>query len=67
MYGLHYNFFKKHFDTELLLLTQAVLLMKKNQKTYMQNFLSRNICLIVVAIQMIKSFLMRLIKKLLVA
>ena len=44
------------------LLTQTVLLMKKNQKIFMKSFLSTNICLVSVTIQKIQKFLMRLIK-----
>ena len=57
MYDFHYNFIKKHFDLELLLLTQTVLLIKSNQKIFMKNFLSTNICLSLVTIQKIQSFL----------
>ena len=46
IYDFHYNFIKKTFDVELLLLTQTVLLMKSNQKMFMKNFLSTSICLI---------------------
>ena len=46
IYDFHYNFIKKTFDAELLLLTQTVLLMKSNQKMFMKNFLSTSICLI---------------------
>ena len=42
-----------------------VLLMKENQKMFMKNFLGVKICLTLVTIQKIQSFLMRLIKKLL--
>ena len=46
-------------------LTQTVLLMKENQKMFINN-LSGKICLTLVVIQKIQSFLMRLITKLLV-
>ena len=48
------------------LLTQTVLLIKSNQKMFMKNFFSANICLTLVAIQKIQSFSIQLIKKLLV-
>ena len=66
MYGFHYNFIKKNFDAELFLMTQTALPMKQNQKIFMKNFLSGKICLTLVTIEKIQSFLMRIIKKLLV-
>ena len=66
VYDFHYNFIKKNLGVELLFLTQTALLMKQNQKMFMRNFLSGKICLTSVIIQKIQSFLMRLIKKLLV-
>ena len=48
------------------LLTQAVLFMKYNQRMFMIIFLSTSIYLILVTIQKIQSFLILLIKKLLV-
>ena len=65
MYDFHYSFIKKRFDAKLLF-TDTVLLMKQNQKRFMKNFLSTNICLILLTVQRIQNFLMRLIKKLLV-
>ena len=44
--------------------TQTVLLMKKNQKTFMKSFWNGKICLTLVTFEKIQSFLMRLIKKL---
>ena len=57
MYDFHYNFIKKHFNAELLF---------TDTEMFMKNFLSGKICLTLVIIQKIQSFLMRLIKKLLV-
>ena len=56
MYDFHYNFIKKHFDTNCYLLAQTVLLMKSNQKMFMKNILSTNICLTLVTIQRFKVF-----------
>ena len=65
MYDFHYSFIKKHFDAELLF-TDTGSLMNENEKMFMKSFLSTNTCLILVTIRKIQSFLMRLIKKLLV-
>ena len=64
MYDFHYNFIKKDFNVELLFTDTDSLLMKsENQKMFMKNFLSGKICLTLVTIQKIQSFLMRLTKK----
>ena len=46
MYDFHCNFVKKILILNCCLLTQTLLLMKLNQKIFMKNFLSTNICLI---------------------
>ena len=56
---------KKKLMLNYDLLTQPVLLREENQKMFMKNFLRGKICLILVTIQRIQSFLMRQIKKLL--
>ena len=58
MYDFHYNFIIKFFDADSL--TSEV----KSEYVY-EKFLGENICLTLVIIQKIQSFLMRLIKKLL--
>ena len=65
MYNFQYNFIKKILMLNYRLLTQTVLLMKQNQRMFIRSFLSGKICLTLVTIQKIQSFLMRLIKKLL--
>ena len=59
----HYNFIKKNFDAELLFTDTDSLTYEINHK--MRSFLSGKICLTLVIIQKIQSFLMRLILKLL--
>ena len=67
MYDFHYSFIKKHFDAELLFTdTDSLAYEIKSEDVYEKNFLSGKICLTLVIIQKIQSFLMRLIKKLLV-
>ena len=66
MYDFHYNFIKKYFDAELLFTYTDSLSFEIKSKGVYENFLSRKIYLTLVIIQKIKSFLMRLIKKLLV-
>ena len=58
MYDFHYNFIIKFFDADSL--TSEV----KSEYVY-EKFLGENICLTLVIIQKIQSFLMTLIKKLL--
>ena len=49
MYDFHYKFIKKKFDANLyILLIQTVLLIKSNQKMFMNNFLNINTCLTLV-------------------
>ena len=66
MYDFHYNFIKKHFDAELLFTDTDSLTYEIKSENVYEDFLSGKICLILVIIQKIQSFLMRLIKKLLV-
>ena len=66
MYDFHYTFIKKHFDVELLFTDTDSLTHEIKSKDVYEEFLSANICLIVVTIQKIQFFLIRLIKKLLV-
>ena len=62
MYDFHYNFIKKNFDTELLFTdTDSLTYEIKSEYVY----LSGNVCLALVIIQKIQSFLMVQIKKLL--
>ena len=65
MYDFHYNFIKKNFNVELLF-TDTDSLTSENQKMFIKIFLNGKICLTLVIIQKIQSFLMMLIKKLLV-
>ena len=64
-YNFHYNFIKKMLMLNCYLLSQKVLLMKQNQKILMKSFLNEKICLTLVTIQKMESFLVRQIKKLL--
>ena len=67
MYDFHCNFIKKNFDAELLFTdTDSLAYEIKSEDVYEKKFLSGKICLTLVIIQKIQSFLMRLIKKLLV-
>ena len=65
MYDFHYNFIKKHFDAELLFTDTDSLTYEIKSENVYEDFLSGKICLILVIIQKIQSFLVRLIKKLL--
>ena len=65
MYDFLYNYIKNNFDGELPFTDTDSPTYEKNQKMFMKNFLSTNTCLILVTIQKIQRFLMRLIKNLL--
>ena len=65
MYDFHYNFIKKHSKAGLLFTDTDSLTYEINSDVY-EEFLSTNICLTLVTIQKVQSFLIRLIKKLLV-
>ena len=65
MYDFHYSFIKKNFDAELLFTdTHSLTNEIKSEDVYEELFKRKH--LISVTIQRIQSFLMRLIKKLLV-
>ena len=65
MYDFHYNFIKKHFDAELLFTdTDSLTYEIKSENVYEEFFKWKGLTLVI--IQKIQSFLMRLIKKLLV-
>ena len=66
MYDFHYNFIKKNFDAELLFTDTDSLTFEIKSENVYEEFLNEKICLTLVIIQMIQSFLMILIKKLLV-
>ena len=66
MHDFHHSFIKKHFDAELLFTDTDSLTYEIKSEDVYEEFLSTNICLTLVTIQKIQSFLMRLIKKLLV-
>ena len=67
MYDFQYNFVKTNFDVELLFSDTDSLTYEINQMMFMKSFfLSTSIYLTLVTITKIQSFLMRLIKKLLV-
>ena len=65
MYDYHYNFIKKKFDAELLFTDTDSLTYEIKSENVYEEFLSGKICLTLVVIQKIQSFLMRLIEKLL--
>ena len=63
MYDFHYNFIKKHFDAELFFNeTESLTYEIKSEDVYEEIFN----CLNLVNFEKIRSFLKRLIKKLLV-
>ena len=67
MYDFQYNFVNTNFDVELLFSDTDSLTYEINQMMFMKSFfLSTSIYLTLVTITKIQSFLMRLIKKLLV-
>ena len=66
MYDFHYNFTKKRFDAELLFTDTDSLTYQMNSEDVNENFLSTNTCLTFATIQKIQTFLIRLIKRLLV-
>ena len=66
MYDFHYNFIKKRFDAELLFTDTDSLTYQMNSEDVNENFLSTNTCLTFATIQKIQTFLIRLIKRLLV-
>ena len=51
MYDFHYNFVKKNFDAELLFTDTDSLAYEIKSKNIYEEFLSGNICLILVTIQ----------------
>ena len=66
MYDFHYNFTKKRFDAELLFTDTDSLTYQMKSEDVNEKFLSTNTCLTFVTIQKIQTFLIRLIKRLLV-
>ena len=66
MHDFQYNFVKTNFDVELLFSDTDSLTYEINQMMFMKSFLSTSIYLTLVTITKIQSFLMRLIRKLLV-
>ena len=67
MYDFHYNFIKKNFDAELLFTdTDSLTYEIKSENVYKEFFKWKDLFnLTLIIIQIIQSFLMRLIKKLL--
>ena len=65
MYDFHDNFIKNNFDAELLFTDTDSLTYEIKSENVYEEFLSGKICLALVVIQKIQSFLMRLIEKLL--
>ena len=64
-YDFHYNFIKKKFDAELLFTDTDSLTYERKSENLYEKVLHGKICLTLVIIQKIQSFLMRLMKKLL--
>ena len=65
MYDFHYNFNKKKFNAELLFADTDSLTYEIKSENVYKEFLNGKICLTLVIIKKIQSFLMMLIKKLL--
>ena len=67
MYDFHYNFIKNNFDAELLFTdTDSLTYEIKSENVYKEFFKWKDLFnLTLIIIQIIQSFLMRLIKKLL--
>ena len=67
IYDFHYNFIKKNFVAELLFKTDSHIshIYEVKSEDVYEKFLNEKICLTLVIIQKIQSFLMRLIKTLL--
>ena len=66
MYDFHYNFIKKNLSTKLLLTDADSLTYEIKSENVYKEFISGKIYLTLVIIQKIQSFLIMLIKKLLV-
>ena len=66
MYDFHYSFIKKNFNAELLFTDADSLVYEIKSENVYEEFLNGKICLTLVIILKIQSFLMILIKKLLV-
>ena len=66
IYDFHYNFIKKQIDAELLFTDIDSLTYEIKSEGVMKNFLRANICLTLLTIGKIQSFLIRPIEKLLV-
>ena len=66
MYDFHYNFIKRNFDVELWFTDIDSLTYEMKSENVYQEFLKHKHLFALVTIEKIQSFLMRLIKKLLV-